>query len=123
MQAAANVPAGISIPFANKQELLRTRANIYAYINALEVQEEANQISFDLRLSPAYRQIRLMADKATNSLLLQNRRFSGESMAIESVLSGLGLSDEPANTTPIEMPSVDVDAEQEDLIHNLFRKK
>ena len=96
---------------------------MYGYINALEAHEEAKQISYELRLSPAFRQIKLTADKDTRTLLLQNRRFTSEIMAIESVLSGMGLSNEPANTTPIEMPTASADTQQEDLIHKLFGDK
>lgn len=122
LAAAANVPSGITIPFANTQELMRTRSSMYAYITALDKQEESLTISFELRLSPAFRQIKLTADKATNTLLLQNRRFTSEILAIESVLAGL--PDVPIqqdnNATPLEMPPTEVDTTQEDLIHKLF---
>lgn len=122
LAAAENPPAGITIPFATTQELMRTRSSMYAYITALDKQEEDNAISFELRLSPAFRQIKLTADKATNTLLLQNRRFTSEILAIESVLAGLPPIDiqQDNNTTPLEMPSTDPDVTQEDLIHKLF---
>ena len=123
LSAAGNVPAGITIPFASVQELMRTRGSMYGYINALEAHEEGLHIAFDLRLSPKFRQIKLTADKATHTLLLQDRRFTSEGMAIASVLAGLELSDEPSNTTPVEMPSVEPDTQQEDLIHKLFGPK
>lgn len=126
LAAAANVPRGITIPFANTQELMRTRSSMYAYITALDKQEEDMDISFDLRLSPAFRQIKLTADKPSNTLLLQNRRFTSEIMAIEQVLAGLPPQPD-TNTTdePFEMPSPDPtpDQTQEDLIHKLFRGK
>lgn len=95
LERARGKPEGITIPFGTKQELMKTRAGIYAYVNAVAKQEEEREIMYELRVSPAFHQIGLSVHGM--ELRLLDKDFDPGCMAIRKALEGIG-ADIPLRT-------------------------
>lgn len=94
----------IVVPMTQK-EAARTKAMLYAYIRALEQQEDANRIAFEYRVSRHYRQVVITdypdPDGARWILQLQNRNFLPEMQALSAAL---GLTEDPLPAAPRDEP-------------------
>jgi hypothetical protein len=77
------------IEFDSKQEMMRIRGGLYAYVTALDRDEERREIMYDLRLSPILRQIAISVQGMTLKLL--DKDFSPGNMAILKTLKGIGV--------------------------------
>jgi hypothetical protein len=138
LESAGAVPDGLRVKFSSRADMMRTRASLYAYINAVAFQEDEANVDYEFRKSPDYRQVMLKPEGY--ELLLMHKRYTPESECIERALANLGVST-PLDTTPpiddaITAAQAAIDAAElsedappiesadphADLISNLFNK-
>ncbi len=108
LERATSAEAGLRIEFNNPAEMMRTRASMYAYINALDAQENEQNIDYGFRLAPLFRQIMLKPEGRV--LILMNKLYTNEVQAIERAL---GVATPPSNGGSItgESGSLPMDAD------------
>ena len=71
----------------------RTKMQLYAYMNAVTKQEEANDIPDELRDSKRFHQVQVTTVTTAEGeglIKLMNKNYTPEAIAIQEALSGLG---------------------------------
>lgn len=70
----------------------RTKMQLYAYMNAVTKQEDANDIPDELRDSKRFHQVQITTTAAADgaTVKLMNKNFTPEAIAIQEALSGFG---------------------------------
>lgn len=89
LEGARGVEDGITIDFGTAQKRMRVRNQLYAYINALEAQEERREIPYEMRMSPGFRMISLVVQGT--SLQFLDKEFDESGMVIMAALRARGI--------------------------------
>ena len=122
----------VRVPLGSKMEANRMRNSLYAYVNAVEVQERKENVPESLRLFPQYRQVMLTVGEGPSGPFLElvNRNYTESVSAINDVLAALDMTAEepppPAppipEITPEDIPDGDDDTHA-DAISSLFGRE
>lgn len=92
MAAYAAEEAGITWKCPDLSTAVRTKMQLYAYMNAVTRQEDQFNTPDELRDSKRFHQIQITTSAAADGALvkLMNKNFTPENIAIQAALSGFG---------------------------------
>ena len=120
----------VRVPAENVKAARNLQNSIYAYINAVDAQEKADGIQYELRLAPQYRQVKLSVEKLDGqvSLVLQNKNAAPELQGINAVLAAQKQEQSaplpsPYERQPEEHPDADERDEHAEVVGNLFGRE